>query len=162
MKTHSNYVHMYSKGQFSWHQHSIASVEVTLELTQVQLKCYLAYWSVFNPLIANDTFRRHKLFHLLEKGQFSQEEVQMCENHQVHTADFGEKIHDFSACPALKRTHGECTRGCPLLAAGFGGVAPRPHCCTCMASEWAQTAPICGFGQKPTPTHSYTPAVYFA
>ena len=71
MKTHSNYVHMYSKGQFSWHQHSIASVEVTLELTQVQLKCYLAYWSVFNPLIANDTFRRHKLFHLLEKGQFS-------------------------------------------------------------------------------------------
>ena len=53
----------------------------------------------FNPLMANDAFRCHKWFHLLEKGQLSQEKVQMCENHQIHRADFGEKIYGFSAHP---------------------------------------------------------------
>ena len=49
--------------------------------------------------MANDAFRRHKRFHLLEKAQFSQEKVQRCENHQIRRADFGEKIHTFSARP---------------------------------------------------------------
>ena len=63
-----------------------------------------------NPLMANDTFKRHKRFHLLEKAQFSQEKVQTCENHQVRRADFGEKNpHFFSVPPALK-------------CAGFEGV----------------------------------------
>ena len=91
-----------------------------------------------NPLMANDSFRRHKWFHLLEKGQFSQEKVQMCENHQICRADFGEKNpRFFGAPPALKHTHGGCTRGMSPLAAGFEGVQPRPHCSTCMASAWA-------------------------
>ena len=73
-----------------------------------------------NSLMANDVFKRHKRFHLLEKAQFSQEKVQMCENHQIRRADFGEKnSHFFGTPPALKRTHGGCTRGCPPFAAGF-------------------------------------------
>ena len=51
-----------------------------------------------NPLMVNDAFKHHKRFHLLEKGQFSQEKVQMCENHQIRRADFGEK-NAFSARP---------------------------------------------------------------
>ena len=35
----------------------------------------------------------------LKKGQLSQEMVQMCEDHQIRRADFGKKIHGFSACP---------------------------------------------------------------
>ena len=41
--------------------------------------------------MANDAFKRHKRFHLLEKAQFSQEKVQTCENHQIRRADFEEK-----------------------------------------------------------------------
>ena len=52
-----------------------------------------------NPLMANDAFKRHKRFHLLEKAQFPQEKVQTCENHQIRRADFWEKIHTFSARP---------------------------------------------------------------
>ena len=54
-----------------------------------------------NPLMKNDAFKRHKLFHLLEKGQFSQENVQMCENHQIRRADFGEKNPRFFGVPSL-------------------------------------------------------------
>ena len=49
--------------------------------------------------MANDAFKRHKRFHLLEKAQFPQEKVQTCENHQIRRADFWEKIHTFSARP---------------------------------------------------------------
>ena len=88
-----------------------------------------------NPLmVKSDAFKRHKWFHLLEKGQFSQEKVQMCENHQIRRADFGKKIYFFSAPPALKCTY---TQGVSPLAAGFEGVQPRPHCSACMASAWA-------------------------
>ena len=54
-------------------------------------------WShaAINPLMANDAFKRHKQFHLLEKAQFSQEKVQTCENHQIRRADFGEKNPHF-------------------------------------------------------------------
>ena len=75
-------------------------------------------------LMANDAFKRHKRFHLLEKAQFSQEKVQMCENHQIHRADFWEKNPDFfGAPPALKRAHGGGAQGrvSPLVA-GFEGV----------------------------------------
>ena len=41
--------------------------------------------------MVNDAFRRHKRFHLLEKGQLSEEKVQTCENHQIRRADFLEK-----------------------------------------------------------------------
>ena len=68
-----------------------------------------------NPLMANDAFKRHKRFHLLEKGQFSQEKVQMCENHQIRRADFGEKIHAFLA--RRVPPHGRVRRG----------AAPCPH-----------------------------------
>ena len=59
---------------------------------------------MINPLMANDAFKR---FHLLEKAQFSQEKVQMCENHQICRADIGEKNpHFFGLPPALKCTQG--------------------------------------------------------
>ena len=71
--------------------------------------------------MANDAFKRHKQFHLLEKAQFSQEKVQRCENHQIRRADFGEKNpHFFGTSPALKRTH----RGVSPLVAGFEGAQP--------------------------------------
>ena len=54
---------------------------------------------LINPLMTNDAFRHHKRFHLLEKGQFSQEKVQMCENQQLRRADIGEKIHGFLERP---------------------------------------------------------------
>ena len=76
-----------------------------------------------NPLMANDAFKRHKRFHILEKAQFSQKKVQRCENHQICRADFGEKNPNFfGAPPVLKRTHGGCTRGVSPLAAGFEGT----------------------------------------
>ena len=79
----------------------------------------------FNPLMANDTFKHHKRFHLLEKAQFSQEKVQTCENHQIRKADFGEKNSDFfGAPPALKRTHGGVHKKVSPLAAGFEGAQP--------------------------------------
>ena len=82
---------------------------------------------MFNPLMANDAFRRHKRFHLLEKGQFSQGEVQMCENHQVRRADFGGKNpRFFGAPPALKCTHGGCTRGVPSLQQDLEGLPLAP------------------------------------
>ena len=90
----------------------------------------------------------HKRFHLLEKEQFSQEKVQMCENHQIRRADFGEKNpRFFGTPPALKHTHGGA-RGVPLI----------------VALVWllhGHRPPICEFGWKLTPTHSCTPAVYF-
>ena len=76
-----------------------------------------------NPLMA---FRHHKRFHLhvLEKGQFSQENVQMCENHQIRRADFGEKIPwFFGVSPVLKCTHGGA-QGVFPLAVGFEGAQP--------------------------------------
>ena len=76
-------------------------------------------WLV-NPLMANDAFRCHKRFHLLEKGQLSQEKLQMCENHQIHRADFGEKnLCFFGTPPALKRTHGGARGGCPPSRQGL-------------------------------------------
>ena len=75
--------------------------------------------------MVNDAFKCHKRFHLLEKAQFSQEKVQTCENHQICRADFGEKNpHFFGVLPALKRTHGGCTRGVSPLAAWFEGAQP--------------------------------------
>ena len=62
--------------------------------------------------MANDAFKHHKRFHLLEKAQFSQEKVQSCENHQIRRADFGEKNPNFfGAPPALKHTHGGVHEG---------------------------------------------------
>ena len=85
--------------------------------------------------MVNDAFRRHKWFHLLEKEQFSQEKVQMCENHQIRRADFVEKKF-FGAPPVLKRTQRGVHKGVSPLMAGFEGVQPRPYCSTCMASAW--------------------------
>ena len=93
--------------------------------------------SLLNPLMANDAFKRHKWFHLLEKGQFSQEKVQMCENHQICRADFGEKNpHFFGTPPVLKRTWG-VRGGVPPSQQGSKGHSPVPHCSICMASAWA-------------------------
>ena len=76
--------------------------------------------------MANDAFKRHKRFHLLEKAQFSQEKVQTCENHQTRRADFWEKNpHFFGAPPALKRTHRGCMRGVSPLALGFPLPSPQ-------------------------------------
>ena len=70
--------------------------------------------------MVNDAFKRHKRFHLLEKGQFSQEKIQMCENHQICRADFGEKNPNFfGAPPTLKCAHGGVS-----LMAGFEGAQP--------------------------------------
>ena len=74
-----------------------------------------------NSLMANNAFKRHKRFHLLEKAQFSQEKVQTCENHRICRADFGEKS-TFSAPPTLKCTHG----GAPLQQGSKGRRPPPP------------------------------------
>ena len=76
--------------------------------------------------MANDAFKRHKQFHLLEKGQFPQEKVQMCENHQIHRADFGEKNPHFFGAPPCAKVYiwGGAQGGCPPLAAGFEGAQP--------------------------------------
>ena len=77
--------------------------------------------------MANDAFKRHKWFHLLEKGQFSQEKVQMCENHQIRRADFGKKIHAFRRAFCAKTYTRGVHEGVSPLAAGFGmGAAPAP------------------------------------
>ena len=50
----------------------------------------------------------------------------MCENQQIHRADFGEKDpRSFGVPPALKCTHGG-TRGGAPLAAEFEGAQPPP------------------------------------
>ena len=61
--------------------------------------------------MANDAFKHHKRFHLLEKAQFSQEKVQTCENHQIRRADFWEKNPLFRRAPCAKTYTRGCTRG---------------------------------------------------
>ena len=78
----------------------------------------LQFSTQINPLMANDAFKRHKRFHLLEKAQFSQEKVQRCENHQICRADWGKNPNFFGAPPALKHAHGG------VREAGFEGAWP--------------------------------------
>ena len=74
--------------------------------------------------MANDAFRRHKRFHLLEKGQLSQEKVQMCENHQICRADFGRKNpRVFGMPPALVFTRA-VHEGVSLPVQGLKGRSP--------------------------------------
>ena len=80
-----------------------------LELLSIPYDMTKSY--VINPLMVNDAFKCHKRFYLLEKGQFSQEKVQTCENHQMRRADFGKKNPDFFGAP-------------PALVAGFKGAQP--------------------------------------
>ena len=79
-----------------------------------------------NHLTVNDAFRRHRRFHLLEKGLFSQEKVQMCENHQICRADPGEKNPRFFGTPPALKTYtwawGVHIGG--TLEAGFEGAQP--------------------------------------
>ena len=76
-------------------------LHVQNQFKQLQFEVVYAVFTCaqLNPLMAkSDAFKRHKRFHLLEKEQFSQEKVQMCENHGIRRADW-EKIHSFSVCP---------------------------------------------------------------
>ena len=80
----------------------------------------------------------------LEKEQFSQEKVKLCENHQICRADFGKKIHGFLVHPCAK-----------MYTCGVheGGVPPRsrvwveanahaqlhPSCVLCVSMQCLQT-----------------------
>ena len=70
--------------------------------------------------MANDAFKLHKRFHLLEKRQFSQEKVQMCENLQICRADFGKKSTVFRGAPCAKT----CMRGYPPSRQGSKWCSP--------------------------------------
>ena len=92
-----------------------------------------------NPLMANDAFKRHKRFHLLEKYNSLRKRSKSVKITKYVEQTLGKKNSDFfGAPPALKRTHeGGARGGVPPRGRVRRGTAPRPHHSACMASVWA-------------------------
>ena len=77
----------------------------------------------FNPLMANDAFRRHKWFHLKKDNSLRKRSKCMKITRYVEQT-LGKISTIFQRTPCAKTYTQGCTRGVPLLAAGSKGAVP--------------------------------------